>query len=226
VEKLSGHGTVEDPGGYEEATANSITASPPATPKSAPDQVTMPQPAAGQLGSEAQAPPAPSVGEANKALLVKEKLGKGMELVALGKDAVKTKGASLLALPAVKEAVGQAVTQPVVGGLSGKDIADLVNQGNQIGVWHVGGKAGKAAELVAGAGQAQGSPADVAQPVMAVRTQATPPVVDGGRLSQDLAAGHALGLGHDQAHANALGKQGLAFYKGDAKGAFRKIKPF
>jgi type VI secretion system secreted protein VgrG len=127
---LSGQGTIEKPLGFEDVAA------PPPTPAAAPAKITSALTKA--ITEEvAKADPAASVKKATNALLSKDNLKKAAEIAKAIKDAKSTKGMSLLGVSEIKDAVANIVTQPIIGKLSGVDVADMLNQAQAFGIVHL-----------------------------------------------------------------------------------------
>ncbi|MBK6517343.1 MAG: type VI secretion system tip protein VgrG [Polyangiaceae bacterium] len=219
--KPSGQGSVEVPGGFDEADPNVFIARPPTSPGAAPSNVAIDAPAAAEIAREVLSQtPAASMDEGTILGLKKEYLDKGIQVVKALQDFEETRGQSLLSIPELKDAIGAAVSTPIVGDVSGKDIADLMNMGSKLGIWHLSPDAQAAVDFVTKA--APEAPAAPAQ-VMGVKTQEAPSQIDGEALDGAMRAARAAGASTIQAQAAALAKQGVATYLGDLAGGFVKI---
>jgi hypothetical protein len=124
---------------------------------------------------------------------------------------------SLVQSPVGQEILGSVLTNPISGSVTGNDIAQLLNTGQQIGIYHqaiLGGSAREAAESALPAG---------IQQFMAMRTQAAAPTLDGGAISNAFAQNRALGLSRTNAQSAALAQHGVALFQGDGAGIFNKV---
>ncbi len=236
----SGQGTVEPPGGYDEVTPNAFIARPAASVADAPAAAALDASSAAAISDAvARRPGVDSLRDAAVGILQKSNLEGVLEVVQVAKSIQEiqaTGGKSLLGLPGIKDAIGSVVSQPVIGDFTGNDIADVLNAGDQLGVWHLGKRAKAAAELVQAAKPDPASVADASgsaaanveagtAQVMAVKTDAAPDRIDGDALTRDIASGEASGLPTSKAQAKALARQGVALYAGDFTGKFTKILP-
>jgi type VI secretion system secreted protein VgrG len=223
--RASGHGTATPPGGIDEAAPNAFVPRPPRSAESAPASLALDSGAARAI-LEAVASGQPArAGEAVVGALTKGHLDKAIQVVDAVRQLKETHGASLLAIPEVKDAIGAVVTSPIVGPVSGKDIADVLNFGKKLGVWHLGKGASAAADFVAGAtaSSTPGAATDGVTQLLGLKSDATPEVIDGEALDADIRAHVASGLPELRAQAAALANRGVALYTGDFSGAFTKI---
>ena len=202
--KLSGKGTVEEPGGFKEVSIELATLAPPPTPASAPSAVSIGAGAASGLSSAlASASPVINAVESARSLLALDSPAQGLALV---QSAVG------------KQVLGSVLSSPITGSVTGNDIAGLLNAGQQVGIFHLGDVGGAVTSAAAGSSLPPG-----VQQLMAMRTQAAPPVLDGGAISNSFAQNRVLGLSTTEAHSAALGEHGVALFQGNGAGVFHKV---
>ncbi|MEO5727439.1 MAG: type VI secretion system tip protein TssI/VgrG, partial [Byssovorax sp.] len=203
--KLSGQGTVEEPGGFEEVSIDLASLAPPPTPAAAPAAVNIGAGAASAISAAvANASPVINAIESAKSLLALDNPAQGL---------------ALLQSAVGKQALGSVLSSPITGSVTGSDIAGLLNAGQQVGIFHLG-DTGSA--IVGAAAGSSALPAGVQQ-FMAMRTQAAAPTLDGGAISQAFAQNRVLGLSTKEAHSAALGQHGVALFQGNGAGVFRKV---
>ena len=223
----AGQGQVQPPGGFDEAAPNAFVGRPPQTAAEAPAQVSI-DPAAAQAITQqvAQAAPVQQLASAALGGLVPAEIGRALNVVNAVRTFRETGGQSLLQIPELREAVGSLVTQPIAGGVSGADIANILNAGDQFGIWHLSDDTRAATGFVRAASPEAGAqaaaPAGVTQ-MMGVRSEAAPARIDGSMLERDMQVGRAQGLPPEAAQATALAQQGVALYRGDFTGRFTRI---
>jgi type VI secretion system secreted protein VgrG len=251
----TGRGTVEQPGGYDEASPNAFIARPAATAADAPRTAALDAATAATVSDAvARGPSIGSLRDAAVSALSRSNIDGALKVLNVArsiKDIQATGGQSLLNIPGVKDAVGSIISQPILGDVTGNDIADILNAGDQLGIWHLGKnakaatafvQAAKPAQAAAAAGAAASGAAGAAsapQPgtsaasniaegiaqVMGVKTDAAPDRIDGDALTREILAGEASGMSTPKAQATALARQGVALYAGDFAGRFTKILP-
>jgi hypothetical protein len=136
----------------------------------------------------------------------------------LGSD-LKSQALSLVQSAVAKQVLGPVLTSPITGSVTGGDIAALLNSGQQMGIFHLGESSSKILSATAGASQL---PPGVQQ-LLALRTQAAAPVLDGASISNAFAQNRALGLSTVHAHAASLDQHGVALFKGNGAGVFTKV---
>jgi type VI secretion system secreted protein VgrG len=122
--KLSGQGTVEKPGGFQEVSMDLSSLTPPATPAAAPASVSIGAPAASAIAAAVSgASPVTDAMQAASSPLV------------LG-----------------QQAMGSVLANPITGSVTGNDVAGMLSQG-QVGIFHTlaSGAEGQAQSLAAGA---------------------------------------------------------------------------
>ena len=203
--KLSGQGTVEEPGGFEEVSIDLASLAPPPTPAAAPAAVNIGAGAASAISAAvANASPVINAIESAKSLLALDNPAQGL---------------ALLQSAVGKQVLGSVLSSPITGSVTGSDIAGLLNAGQQVGIFHLS-DAGSA--IVGAAAGSSALPAGVQQ-FMAMRTQAAAPRLDGGAISQAFAQNRVLGLSTREAHSAALGQHGVALFQGNGAGVFHKV---
>jgi len=203
---LSGKGTVEKPGGFEEVSMDLATLSPPATPTAAPAALNIGGGAASAISSAlAGAPNVINALDSAKSLLA---LGSSDQALSLVQSAVGNK------------ILGPVLNSPITGSVTGADFAKLLSQGQQIGILHLGDTSSKIVSAAAGSSSAL--PPGVQQ-LLAMRTQAAAPELDGASISTAFAQNRVQGLSPIDAHAASLGQHGVALFQGDGAGVFRKV---
>lgn len=248
----TGHGEVTPPGGIDEAVPNAFIPNPARSPASAPETVSIDGAAASAIKEAVASGNPVAAGKALIGALDMGHLDKVITVVQAVKNLKETHGMSLLEIPELKSAIGSVVTSPIIGNVTGKDIADVLNMGKKLGIWHVGANTQAIADVVTGAAPedtpnktqdaiegalgkikdkvfgttpdapAATPPAGTTQ-MMGLKTDATPSVIDGAALDASINHHVASGLPLDRAQARALAAQGVALYAGDFTGAFKKI---
>ena len=205
--KLSGQGTVEKPGGFQEVSIDLASLTTPPTPEAAPSSISIgPDAAAAIRAAVAGASPVTDAIESARSSLVLDSA---------------TRTLSLLQSAAGKPVLGAVLTSPITGSVTGSDIASLLGQGRQgqaIGIFHLGTAGSALGDAAAGSAL----PAGVQQ-LMALRTQAAAPVLDGGSISNAFAQSRVLGLPTTDAHSAALAQHGVALFRGDGAGVFTRV---
>jgi len=200
---LSGQGTVEEPGGFQEVAIDLASLQPPPDPAIAVPSITI-GPGAGSAIAAAVAGSAPVIDafESAQSFLALDEASKVLALVQS---------------PVGQQILGPVLTNPITGSVTGNDIAGLLNKGHQIGIFHQ-------AIFGAPSGEAAGSalPAGVEQ-FLAMRTLAASPALDGGAISNAFAKSRALGLSRTAAQSAALAQHGVALFQGDGAGVFNKV---
>jgi type VI secretion system secreted protein VgrG len=201
--KLSGHGKVEAPGGFDDVKLKKnalplhrVVGNLPARILAAPSHI--------DLSSEATSAIHDALGQAgvpDKLVLVRDDVSQAMRVYRLAP------GESLASLPSTLQVFGPVLPPvPSFGLLAARDLGDLVNVGNTAGVFHVASSGG------------------VAQ-LLALRTAAAPESVDGAAV-QTAAQGFVdAGTAPEKAYAQGLAQHGIALYHGDAEGIFSQILP-
>ncbi|EYF05453.1 type VI secretion system Vgr family protein [Chondromyces apiculatus] len=235
--KLSGQGTVEEPGGFEEVTIDLASLAPPPTPSAVPAAINIGGGAASAINAAvAKAAPVIDAVESARSFLARDPMSQALTLVQS---------------PVGEQVLGPVLTNPITGGLTGSDLVGILGQGQQVGIFHLA-SAGAAAAGVPGsaaatlAAAAAGMPGAAAAPLaaaaaagvsgaaalpagvqqfMALRTQAAPPKLDGTALSNAFAQNRVLGLSTAEAHSAALGQQGVALFRGNGAGVFHQVLP-
>ena len=204
--KLSGHGTVEKPGGFQEVSIDLASLAPPATPAAAPSSVNLGAGAAAAIQSAVtSAPSVINAVESARSLLT---LDSPTQALAMVQSAVGQK------------ILGPVLTSPITGSVTGSDIAGFLNAGQQVGIFHLGDASSKIVSAVAGGSSVL--PTGVQQ-LMAMRTQAAAPTLDGAAISTAFAQNRVLGLSPTDAHAASLGQHGVALFQGNGAGVFTKV---
>jgi type VI secretion system secreted protein VgrG len=202
--KLSGQGKVEAPGGFQEVSIDLSSLSPPPTPDAAPSSVSIGAAAAAAIGAAVSgAAPVVDAVDATRTSLVRDELSSVTALAEAGQ------------LPTGQQMLGPVLSSPITGSMTGSDLAGLVSQGQQVGIFHL---AGGAASSAAGSALPPG-----VDQFMAMRTQAAPPALDGGALDNAFAQNRVLGLSTADAQAAALHDQGVALFQGNGAGVFTKL---
>ena len=202
--KLSGQGTVEQPGGFEEVSIDLASLAPPATPAEAPSAVNIGAGAASAIGAAvSSASPVINAVESARSLLALESPAQGL---------------ALLQSAVGKQVLGPVLSSPITGSITGSDIAGLLNAGQQVGIFHLGNVGSAVTSAAAGSSLPPG-----VQQLMAMRTQAAPPVLDGGAISNAFAQNRVLGLSPTQAHSASLAQHGVALFQGNGAGVFTKV---
>ncbi len=246
--RYDGRGVNEAPGGVDEAVPNAFVPRPPLNAAAAPAKLAI-DPAAALSIAEAVASKNPvAAAQATLGALNMGHLDRVIQVVDAVKQLKETGGQSLLQIPELKNAIGSVVTSPIVGNVTGKDIADVLNAGKKLGIWHLGKNVSAATDFVTAAGAdapaaaapaaASGTPAasestaTTAVPsvvpagvtqVLGLKSDSTPARIDGAVLDADIRQHLASGAAPLQAQARALSKQGVALYTGDFSGVFNKV---
>ncbi|UQA56369.1 type VI secretion system Vgr family protein [Polyangium aurulentum] len=221
---LSGQGTVEEPGGFEEVSMDLASMPPPISPSAAPDSIHIPTGAASAIGAAVSgASTVTDAAEALRSTLHLDTLSGALELYGMARSIAEGDARALLQAPAGRQLLGSVLTSPITGSVTGRDIAALLDQGQQVGIFHLGSVGGELAAAAA-SGADSALPAGVQQ-FMALRTQAAPPALDGGEISNAISQNRVLGYAPVDAQAAALEQHGVALFQGNGAGLFRKIVP-
>jgi type VI secretion system secreted protein VgrG len=241
---LSGQGTVEPPGGFQEVSVELSTLPPPPTPNAAPSAINIGSAAAAAIGAAVSgAAPVADAAQAVKSALSLDKVTQAVELFGQVKSVVEGGPLALLQTPPGQQVLGAVLANPITGNVTGKDIAALLDQGQQAGIFHLG----KVGSALASAGASAPSPASAAagaamggatpppgatstlppgvEQFMVLRSQAAAPSLDGGSISNAIAQNRVLGFPQENAQAAALEQHGVSLFKGNGAGLFRKIVP-
>ncbi len=204
--KLSGKGTVEAPGGFQEVSIDLASLAPPSTPAAAPSAVNL-----GGGGAAA------AISAALKnALSVINAVESARSLLALDSPA---RALSLVQSAAGQQILGPVLTSPITGSVTGNDLVGMLNAGQQMGIFHLGDGPSNA---LSAAGSASPLPPGVQQ-LLVMRTQAAAPTLDGASISTAFAQNRVLGLSPLDAHAASLGQHGVALFQGNGAGVFTKV---
>jgi len=219
---LSGQGKVEKPGGFDEVSMNLGGMPSPASPISAPGKINIGAAAAAAINAAVSG--SPSVIDAMqsmKSALNVDSISKAVEMYGQVKSVIEGGPAAFLQTPPGKELIGAVLTNPITGSVTAKDIAGLLSQGEQVGIFHLG----KVGSAVAGAvGEGAALPKDVQQ-IMALKTQAAAATMDTNAVNNAISQNIALGYTPLDARAVALEQHGVAMYQGNGAGIFTKMVP-
>ncbi|MBK9263168.1 MAG: type VI secretion system tip protein VgrG [Polyangiaceae bacterium] len=219
--KLSGQGTVEEPGGFKEVSMFLGAMPPPANPNGAPSAISIGAGVAAAIGAAVMGAGAVTdAAEAMKSALNLDMATKAIQMYGQVKNVIEGGPGALLQTPPGQKLLGAVLTNPITGSVTGKDIAGLLSAGNEAGIFHLGKVGGAVASAAAGAALPSG-----VQQYMALRTQAAGQVVDGDAVNNAIAHNLALGYKPMDARAVALEQHGVALYQGDGAGVFNKIIP-
>jgi type VI secretion system secreted protein VgrG len=246
--QYSGKGTVENPGGFDEAAPNMFLSRPARSAELAPPNISIDLEAAKAIKDAVLSKDPRQIAGAIVGAINKPALTKALAVFDAVKDFKKTGGMSLLQIPELKKAVGSLVSTPIIGKFTGADIANVLNAGQKFGLYHLSKNLQGAADFVTAAApegaaaatakltkaveafeSIKSDPASVLKDpssviqLLGVKTDKTPAVIDGAVLEQEIQSGIASGLGQVEAQAKALATQNVALYQGDFSGTFTKV---
>ena len=203
---LSGQGKVQKPGGFKEVSMFLGAMKPPMSPMAAPPFINLGGVAAAIGAAVGAAALVNDAKEAIQSALHLDQLSGAMELFGKAKYMIEGGPMALLQLPEGKQLIGSVLANPITGSVTGKDIAGLLNGGAQAGIFHLASQKG-------------------VQQVMALRTLAAPPVLDGDALNNTIAQNIALGYSPADAKVAGLSQHGVALYQGNGDGELSKVVP-
>lgn len=149
--RIQGRGTVTPPGGIDEATPNLFVERPARSPETAAPTVALDAGAAAAVANTVAQTAAAPMATAQVGVLNRDFLQRGLTLVNAVRNFDATGGMSLLQVPEIRQAVGSVVTTPIVGQLTGKDFADVLNLGQRFGLLHLSEDAQAATAFVTAA---------------------------------------------------------------------------